>query len=367
MSRASVKASEIINILNLVKTPKFKIKQGGEARTHSKIVDSILDSLPEKVWKEGSNFLDPCCGRGTFILKIIDKLSKYHDTKTILKMIKGIDIDSHCVYTTKQVIATKLNINPGLLDNIIVQENFLFWETELKYDVIVGNPPFQESKDDGERKDQASNLWTKFWAKSFRISSPTGVIALISPTSWLSPSADLKGKDKINKHDRLWDVFNDYTSTANVSNVSQHFPGVGSSFGYVIVDKSGNSGLTFTDGSSTSLGFLPKSNYSKVAQELSNISNIGSKFKVDQDNSDDLRVSIPLTRKLTADKIEILNGSCSPTKGSPKPALYLYVHVTTQQEADIVRQRIVDCLDILNVDCRWSGFLNIQMVKLIKC
>ena len=74
-----------------------------------------------------------------------------------------------------------------------------------------------------------------------------------------------------------------------------------------------------------------------------------------------------MTRKLLVNSIEILNGPGQPTKGSAKEELYLYVHVKTQQEADMVQKRIIDCLDILNTDCRWSGFLNIQMVRLIKC
>jgi tRNA1(Val) A37 N6-methylase TrmN6 len=365
MSKATVKVTNIVDVLNLIKTPKYKIKQGGEARTHSAVVDMILDDVPEHVWKKEIKFLDPCCGRGTFILRVIDKLLQYHNTQSILSMIKGIDIDVYCVYTTKQVIAAKLNIDPIELDNVIVKADFLSWETEMKFDVIVGNPPFQESKEDGDRKDQASNLWSKFWAKSFKLTKPDSVIALITPTSWLSPSADLKGKDKIDNEDRLWNVFNKHTSRANVVDVSKHFQGVGSSFGYVVVDRAGTAGLSFSDGASTSLGFLPKSNFASVAKELDQVNNIGNKFSVDQDNKQGMRVSIPMTRKLTKDNIEILNGPGQPLTGSDKENLYIYVHVTTQAEADRVKQRVIDCVDILNVDCRWSGFLNIKMVKLI--
>jgi len=365
MSKATVKIPNIVDVLNLIKTPKYKIKQGGEARTHSVVVDMMLNGVPEQTWKKGGQFLDPCCGRGTFILRVIDKLLPYHNVQSILTMIKGLDIDGYCVYTTKQVIAAKLNITPNELDNVIVKENFLFWETEMKFDVIVGNPPFQESKEDGDRKDQASNLWSKFWAKSFKLTKPDGIIALITPTSWLSPSADLKGTDKIDREDRLWNVFNKYTSHANVNDVSKHFQGVGSSFGYVIVDRTGTAGLSFSDGASTSLGFLPRSNFSRVAKELDQVNNIGNAFDVDQDNKKGMRVSIPMTRKLTNNNIEILNGPGQPLTGSDKENLYIYVHVNTQAEADRVKQRVIDCLDILNTDCRWSGFLNIKIVKLI--
>lgn len=248
----------------------------------------------------------------------------------------------------------------------VVEWNHITKDT-MKIDCIVGNPPFQEISESGERKDQASNLWTKFWRKSFEITDDTATIALITPTTWLSPSADFKGSDNfVNGHDRLWTVFNGYTSYANITDVADHFPGIGSSFGYVIVDRSGRAGLTFSNGEPTNLGFLPKGNYAQVSAKLDLVNNLGSNFKINQDNSPDLRVSIPLTRTLTDSSIEILSGNSVPTAGSDKPELYLYIHVNTLNEADVVKNRLIDCLQLLNVDCKWSGFVNIQAVKLIR-
>lgn len=343
-----------------------------ETPTSFALAEEMVNNLNVDWSNPSLKILDPGCGRGTFLLALVKKLEQYgHSRRHIISnMIYGIDISKvqYMIAVKALRMADDEGTTAAVLSGHIKQDDALeIEEWNMKFDVIVGNPPFQESKDGGERKDQASNLWSKFWAKSFRISNPHGIIALITPTSWLSPSADLKGKDKVKHHDRLWDVFNDYTSVANITDVSKHFPGVGSSFGYVIVDKAGTAGLTFTDGSPTTLGFLPKSNFANVATQLCKTNNIGSKFSVDQSNSPDLRVSIPMTRKLVSDNIEILNGATKPTKGSDKEELYLYVHVKTQQEADMIKQRVIDCLDILNVDCRWSGFLNIQMVKLIKC
>ena len=238
-------------------------------------------------------------------------------------------------------------------------------EVDMKFDVIIGNPPYQETKNSGDRKDQASNLWSKFWTKSFDLTKGKGIVALITPTSWLSPSSDLKGENKINGHTRLWNVFNNYTSLANVKDVSKYFPNIGSSFGYVIVNKSGNEGLKFTDGSDTSLGFLPKSNFETVSKQLSRTNNIGSTFIVNQSNTSDMRVCIPMTRKLTAGSIEILKDEGIPTGGSEKDNLYIYIHVNTKKQAKYVQSRVRSCLDILNTDCRWSGFVNIQIVKMI--
>jgi len=334
-----------------------------ETPTSFTLAEEIVNKIAVDWNDPNLKILDPGCGRGTFLLALIKKLESHGHTRLhiISNMIYGADVSK-----VQYMIAHKaLRLAEPLATSNIVHDDSLTKEWNMKFDVIVGNPPFQESKEDGDRKDQASNLWSKFWAKSFKLTKPDGIIALITPTSWLSPSADLKGTDKIDREDRLWNVFNKYTSRANVVDVSKHFQGVGSSFGYVIVDRAGTAGLSFSDGASTSLGFLPRSNFANVAKELDQVNNIGNAFGVDQDNKQGMRVSIPMTRKLTKDNIEILNGPGQPLTGSDKENLYIYVHVSTQAEADRVKQRIIDCLEILNTDCRWSGFLNIKMVKLI--
>jgi hypothetical protein len=240
-------------------------------------------------------------------------------------------------------------------------------DASMKIDAVVGNPPFQATNEDGERKDQASNLWSKFWGKSFEVVTATGTVALITPTTWLSPSADFKNsKEFIEGHDRLWNVFEKYSSYADVVTVADHFPGVGSSFGYVVVDKSSSTGLKFSDGTTTRLGFRPRGNTAEVERQLATEDNLGTNYTINQSNNDTLRVSLPMTRTLVPESIEILTGNSNPTAGSDKDGLYLYVYVDTLDQATHVQQRVRECLHILNVDCKWSGFVNIKAVKMIR-
>jgi 23S rRNA A1618 N6-methylase RlmF len=342
-----------------------------ETPTSFKLAEEIINKIDVDWSNPDLRILDPHCGRGTFLLALIKKLESHGHSRLhiISEMIYATDVSKvqYMITIKALTLAGGPGITAALLLEHIVNEDSLIKEWGMKFDVVVGNPPFQETKEDGDRKDQASNLWSKFWALSIkRLTKSDSIIALITPTSWLSPSADLTGKNKIEHEDRLWNVFNKHTSYANVVDVSKHFQGVGSSFGYVIVDKKGTAGLKFSDGADTSLGFLPRSNFAKVKQELSQTDNIGSHFAVDQDNDPGgIRVSIPMTRKIIDSSIEILQGVASPTSGSDKDALYIYVHVQTQEQADKIKARVIDCLDILNTDCKWSGFLNIKILKLI--
>jgi hypothetical protein len=323
------------------------------------LAEEILDQIPQHFFeRDDTTFLDPAIGGGQIVAALIKRLRKYgHNDANIATRIYGCENN-------------KMRVEYAVRKNGLIgkyrKNSFVEEDLNMKFDVVIGNPPFQESKKNGARKDQASNLWSKFWSKSFSITKKDGVIAFITPTSWTSPSADLKGKMKVGKINRLWDLFNSYTSYANIKDVAQHFPGVGSSFGYVIVDKNGDSGLVFSDGTDTSLGFLPKSNIDDIKLQLSSADNLDKRCKkINQNNTPGIRVSIPMTRALESNSIEILHGSEVPTKGSSKPNLYLYLHVSNEDDAKHVQSRIVECLDILQTHCRWSGFISIQTVKMI--
>jgi hypothetical protein len=255
-------------------------------------------------------------------------------------------------------------ITPNIYNEDALEGGF----DDMQFDIVVGNPPYQKSKDTGERASQVSNLWSVFWSESIKkFSKENGIVALITPTSWLSPSSDFKGDYKINNKDRLWDIFEDYDSYADVTNISKHFSGVGSSFGYVIVNKSKNSGLRFSDNQDKSLGFLPNSNIEFCIENLSKDNNIRSKFGLlERDNQSHIRVSIPITRTLDENSFEILTEDQKPTKGSDKEGLYFYIATNTMEEALQVQKRLIECKDILQKYCKWSGFVNARIVEMIK-
>jgi len=91
----------------------------------------------------------------------------------------------------------------------------------VKFDVIATNPPFQDRT---TRKRTPHKLWIEFTRAAFsRWLSADGLLLQISPASFQSPSS--KVLKLMCEHD---------TQIINFD-VSQHFPGVGSSFAYYAV------------------------------------------------------------------------------------------------------------------------------------
>jgi hypothetical protein len=265
--------------------------------------------------------------------------------------------DDRHIYAVRQ-INNRITVIKEL-DHLI--ENYM-----KHFDVIIGNPPFQ----DGSNKDKASRLWTRFWAKVLYLAKDDGVVSLITPTTWCSPSNDFKSKSEGYEGDvRLWDTFNRFTSIADVDNVRAHFPGVGSTFGRVTVYKSGRDGLSFTGGYSTELGFLPKSgDVKEIFSMIDKEENLKKYFKMDQEHRPGIKVSIPTTRNFSnnLDLIEILTGDQIGTAGSVDPRNYYYIYTDTMEDAEIVKGIIINAAELLCVHCRWVGFLNLKMVEYLK-
>jgi hypothetical protein len=335
---------------------KGVLGQGDSSELRTEITGHIPD---EVLLNPDVKILSVACGHCTEAVIIAKRMIALGINKELVRNAIWL-IDKYSVFTNYA------KINYGFKN--VITADFLEWNPNMRFDVQAGNPPFQETKEDGKRSDQASNLWTKFWAKSFDLSKPDGIIALITPTSWLSPSSDFRNKnDYVLGKDRLWDAFNLFNSYADVTTVKNHFPGIGSSFGYVVVNRNETGGLKFSDGASTTLGFLPKSSHDLVIDQLDVVENLGKYFKINQSNTPDIRVSIPLSRSLSDASIEVLTGNSKPTQGHESDErMYLYVHVDTVEQAKKVQDRLVSCVDIMQTHCRWAGFLNTKIVTLIK-
>ena len=68
----------------------------------------------------------------------------------------------------------------------IITEDFLAWEPNMKFDVIVGNPPYQDSAA------PTLKLWPKFVEKAVDLTKDNGYIAFITPRAWLErPNSQL--------------------------------------------------------------------------------------------------------------------------------------------------------------------------------
>jgi hypothetical protein len=191
------------------------------------LVDEILDKLPIDWSNPALKFCDPCCGSGRFLMSLKYRLlAAGHTEKHIIEnMLYGMDIDPvNTAGTVAMLGGSPYNHN-------IRTGNSLTEKWEMKFDVIVGNPPYQAIDRNGTRNNKKDNLWSQFVVLAFEQLSKAGSsVAMITPTSWMSPSTNKKGGSLLQKH-----FLTNQLKHLEVNTVGHYFPGVGSQFSWYVV------------------------------------------------------------------------------------------------------------------------------------
>lgn len=148
------------------------------------IYQNMLDSIPDSVFlKDNVKILTPACGHTTEADVVVKKMKSLGRTDQ--------EIQDSIYLVDKYKVFTKDAIRKGYKN--VFKANFLEWSVDLKFDVIIGNPPYQGTNtvSDDRTQPKNHNLWTKFIHKSFEVIEDAGYVAFVTPDSWMSPTNDV--------------------------------------------------------------------------------------------------------------------------------------------------------------------------------
>lgn len=144
----------------------------------SDLVAEMLDQLPESVWTStDTTFLDPCMGGGQFVAEIERRLRDHgHNDENIASRVHGFE---------NNLMRVNYAINKhNLVGNYQANINFLEADVQKKFDVIVGNPPYQ----DGNKQGGQNKIYNQFAKKSLDLMTDNSNLILVTPTSVLKKS-----------------------------------------------------------------------------------------------------------------------------------------------------------------------------------
>ena len=186
------------------------------------LANELLDHLPAEVFKSSTTtFMDPCMGGGQFVAAIENRLRSYgHSDENISQRVFGVE-------------SSRLRINYAINTHKLVGqysycENYLEYDEKMKFDVVIGNPPYQHPTN------KSMKLWTLFSIKALELSNAHTL--MVTPSVWLE-------KPKV----RAFKYFTDAIKNRLVlikTNTSDHFPEVGERIGLWHAVKHNESGFT---------------------------------------------------------------------------------------------------------------------------
>ena len=198
------------------------------------LANEMLDCIPEEMFiSDTTTFLDPAMGGGQFIKALISRLRKYsHSDDNIASRIT-------CYENNKMRI--KFAVNKYNLIGTFEAKDFLKEDIDMKFDAIIGNPPYKESGNDST----FTNLWAQIYIKSFGMLKKYGTMGLVTPKTWATP----KDENRITANGGVLDIIKNHAVSINLDECKRHFK-EGSTFSYSIVteDKSKSCEVTTPDG-----------------------------------------------------------------------------------------------------------------------
>ena len=169
---------------------KREVKKFGEVYTPIELIQHMIDKMPEDIWKEPSyKFLDFAAGIGSFGYYIYKKLMDGLKCCIVDEGERRRHILENMLYFNdirKRNIATIKKVFRGNVYNLNIYEgDFLEWNCDMKFDVIIGNPPFQAHS---HKRSNGNALWHKFVDKLLVLLEDEGYLSLIHPPGWRKPA-----------------------------------------------------------------------------------------------------------------------------------------------------------------------------------
>jgi hypothetical protein len=217
----------MITIENLLKERNnnlFMGFSGVEGPTPIEIVNTQINEMTIDWGDISSRYLFPASGYLTYSVVVYWKLFES------LRLVIKDDNDRRRHILENMLYLSEINpylchyaLKQGFIN--VIEGDYLKYKTKMKFDAILGNPPYQIKV--GETNTEP--IWDKFVLKSFELVKEGGFVSLIHPSGWRSPKGRFKKIQNLLRSKRI------HFLSLNDFNDGQKMFGVGTNFDFYCV------------------------------------------------------------------------------------------------------------------------------------
>lgn len=196
-------SSELSKIIDKYLIPQENEKKNNaEVSTPRQLRHNMLDRIPPEFWTEKRKVFEPCCGKGGFLMDIIERFMDGLEGVIPDEKERYRVIVEECMYWSDindmNIFICRLLIDPyneyRLKYNI---GDTLKMDIEKKwglkgFDAVIGNPPYNSSGNTGT----GNTIWQLFVWKALEEWTLRGnekYIVMVHPSGWRKPNTE-KGK-----------------------------------------------------------------------------------------------------------------------------------------------------------------------------
>jgi hypothetical protein len=135
------------------------------------ISQAVMDARIRYAIKHHGKILVIAGGHGTEVDVLVEKYGR--------NIVKNIWFNDDIISFANEIKFKYNKIN-------IIKSNFLEINIDMKFDVILGNPPYQDNSTGKSTK--TTDLYSKFFYKCIKHLKKDGIISMIIPSDWVGPN-----------------------------------------------------------------------------------------------------------------------------------------------------------------------------------
>lgn len=189
----------LLEFINNNLSPKdIEKKLFGEVFTPLELVEEMLNTLPSEVWVNPTlKWLEPSSGLGNFTICIFYRLmdglkdeipdEAIRERYIIENMLYMAELNKANAYICRSIFKETYGYKVNLYEGDFLKLNIEKQWGIKEFDIIVGNPPYNE----GGTKHKSKPLWYDFILKAFSILKENKYLLFITPSNWRKPNPDI--------------------------------------------------------------------------------------------------------------------------------------------------------------------------------